>query len=138
MTRSNSSECFILFFYCASMVVYLGVILEYKGIFVILIDDNLVINIKCNLNRWRHRRGEGSSNRTIGEGEVHLRREDGTSNHATGEGRGVQTIPPERGGGLDLRRWENIAATLSVNYCNYFNIFTPNNTPTNEELVSAW
>jgi hypothetical protein len=46
--------------------------LEYEDIFVILIDDNLVINIKYNLNRWgrelepSRQIGVGSSYHTAG------------------------------------------------------------------------
>jgi hypothetical protein len=36
---------FYTIFYHDSMVIYLVVVLEYKDIFVILIDDSLVINI---------------------------------------------------------------------------------------------
>jgi hypothetical protein len=54
------------------VVVYLGAVLEYEDIFVILIDDSLVINIKYNLNRWgrglepSRQIGVGSSYHTAG------------------------------------------------------------------------
>jgi hypothetical protein len=44
MTRSNSIECFILYFFI--VVVCLGVVYEYESILIILIDDILLINIK--------------------------------------------------------------------------------------------
>jgi hypothetical protein len=69
------------------MIVYLEVVLEYEGIFIILISDSLVINIKCNLNRWCRRTGEGSSIRaTTREGKVCHQRGVGSSNSTTGEG----------------------------------------------------
>jgi hypothetical protein len=47
MTRSNGIEYFILSnFYRDSMIVYLGALCEYESIFIILIDNNLVVNIK--------------------------------------------------------------------------------------------
>jgi hypothetical protein len=52
MTKFNGSEC-ILLFYHGSMVAYLGVVYEYEGIFVILIDNSLVINIKFNQETGR-------------------------------------------------------------------------------------
>jgi hypothetical protein len=67
------------------MIVYL-VVLEYEGIFIILISDSLVINIKCNLNRWCRRRGEGSSIHATREGKVCHQRGVGSSNSTTGEG----------------------------------------------------
>jgi hypothetical protein len=45
MTIYNGLKYFTLFFYHDSMIIYLVVVLEYKGIFIVLIDDSLVINI---------------------------------------------------------------------------------------------
>jgi hypothetical protein len=46
MSRYNGLEYFILFFYRGSIVVCLGVVLEYVSILVILINIILLINIK--------------------------------------------------------------------------------------------
>jgi hypothetical protein len=47
MTRSNDLEYFILSnFYRGTMIVYLGALCEYESIFIMLIDNNLVVNIK--------------------------------------------------------------------------------------------
>jgi hypothetical protein len=45
MTRSSDLEYFILYFYCGSMIVCLGVVYEYESILVILIDAIVLINI---------------------------------------------------------------------------------------------
>jgi hypothetical protein len=45
MTRSSDLEYFILYFYCGSMIVCLGVVYEYESILVILIDVIVLINI---------------------------------------------------------------------------------------------
>jgi hypothetical protein len=49
MDRFNGVECFILFFYHDSIVVYLEVVYKYKSILVILINIILLINIKFSI-----------------------------------------------------------------------------------------
>jgi hypothetical protein len=49
MARSNGLECFILFFYRGSMVVYIEAVYEYENILVILIDVILLINMKFSI-----------------------------------------------------------------------------------------
>jgi hypothetical protein len=104
-------------------------------IFLIIINDILVINIKFIIMRGRdacakgemcRQRGEGTSNHTTKEGGV------------TPEGRELQTTSSERGGELELRcqiggvdstcttgerrfpPGEKIDITLIAKYCDYF------------------
>jgi hypothetical protein len=71
----------------------------------------------------RRRIRKVGSIRAAEEGDVSRQRGEGSSNRATEEGRGPRTTLLERVGEIESRRWENIAATLSANYYNYFNIF---------------
>jgi hypothetical protein len=96
-----------------------------------------------------HRRGRGESPERGGELEPRHRRGEETSNHASGEGKGARTAPPDRGGGLDPRRRrgevrsnraaERILRLPSVPIIVIiFNIFTSNNTSTNEGFISYY
>jgi hypothetical protein len=63
----------------------------------------------------RHQRGEESSNRTVGEGEVHHRREEErSSNHTIGKG--------------EVCRWIQEVSLNRVAWCNYMRTCSPNPT----------
>jgi hypothetical protein len=90
--------------------------------------SNLIITflsiLRGEVRRWIRERSSNpskvSSGQDTGSVERH-RRGEGSSNRTTEEGRGAQTTPPERGGELELRRriGEMGVTSCSSNSCNH-------------------